>query len=556
MLNKLYQRRRFLQNTALFSTGLITSLVHPRPTSAGIVENEKVQYDYVVIGAGSAGSVVANRLTENPATRVLLLEAGNPDTKPAIQVPVEWPTLLGTEVDWAYFTEEEPYLNKRKIFHPRGKVLGGSSSINAMIYIRGNCHDYDHWQELGNPGWSYHDVLPYFKKSEDQQRGISLFHGVNGPLGISDPAAPSPVSQRFVEAAISRDYESNPDFNGIQQSGAGLYQRTIQDGKRESTAIAFLRPIFNRTNLTIKTGALVSRILFEKTRTVGVAYIQNGTEYQVRVSQEVILSAGTFDSPQLLMLSGIGPAEHLRALNIPVVIDLPGVGQNLQDHPMVSVAYQSLQELPLAPSSNLGEAGLFVRSNLSLDAAPNIQLTLAPILFVNPAFAREGAAFTILVINNHPQSRGSVSLHSSNPKEPPLIRANYLQNKSDLKILVKGIKIARQIAHSSRLNEFRGEEIAPGTEVSNTKAIQAYIRQACDTVNHPVGTCKMGKDPMAVVDSQLRVWGIDGLRVVDASIMPLITTGNTNAPTIMIGEKAADMIKAAQSVSQKRVLPS
>lgn len=539
MLDKPYDRRRFLQNAALFSTGLGTSLTHARFASARSRKHGMDQYDYIVIGAGSAGSVVANRLTKDPETRVLLLEAGSPDTKPEIQVPSAWPTLLGSEVDWAYFTEGEPYLNNRKIFSPRGKVLGGTSSINAMIYIRGNSRDYNSWQALGNQGWSYEDVLPYFKKSENQQRGASLFHGVDGLLFITDPLSPSPVSQRFVEAAIAQGYEQNSDFNGVQQSGAGLYQLTVKDGLRQSTAVAFLRPIFERPNLTIQTGALVTRLLFEGKRTVGVAYVQNGTEYQVRVNSEVILSAGAFDSPKLLMLSGIGPAEHLRALGIPVVVDLPGVGQNLQDHPVAAVAYQSTQDLSLVPSSNIGEAGLFLHTKKSLDAAPNMQF----IFSVNPGSAREGPAFSILSNITHPQSRGSVRLRSSSPFDPPLIRVNYLQNEAEMQVMVEGLKISRQLAHSDVFNEFRGEEIAPGTEVSSDKAIRDYIRETCDSVYHPVGTCKMGIDQMAVVDPELNVRGIEGLRVVDASIMPTITTGNTNAPTIMIGEKAADLMK-------------
>ncbi|WP_127083049.1 GMC family oxidoreductase [Dulcicalothrix desertica] len=503
-------------------------------------------YDYIVIGAGSAGSVVANRLTEDPNTRVLLLEAGGPDTKPEIQVPSAWPTLLGSEVDWAYFTLREPYLNNRKTFSSRGKVLGGSSSINGMIYIRGNERDYNSWQALGNQGWSYQDVLPYFKKSENQQRGASLFHGVDGLLNITDPLSPATVSQRFVEAAIAQGYEQNSDFNGVQQEGTGLYQVTVKDGKRQSTAVAFLRPIFERPNLTIQTGALVTRLLFEGKRTVGVAYVQNGTEYQVRVNSEVILSAGAFDSPKLLMLSGIGPADHLQASGIPVVVDLPGVGQNLQDHPLAVVGYQSTQDQPLAPSSNGGEAGLFLRTNNNLDAAPNLQFTFVPILFVDPAFAREGPGFTITYYVTHPQSRGSVRLRSSSPFDPPLIRVNYLQNESDMQLMVEGLKISRQLIHSGVFNEFRGEEIAPRSEVSSDKAIRDYIRQTCNTAWHPVGTCKMGIDRMAVVDPQLKVRGIEGLRVVDASIMPTITTGNTNAPAIMIGEKGADLIKAAK----------
>jgi len=509
------------------------------------------QYDYVVIGAGSAGSVVANRLTEDSETTVLLLEAGGPDTKPEIHLPMAWPKLFGTEVDWAYFTEEEPHLFNRIIFLPRGKVLGGSSSINAMIYIRGNSHNYDRWEESGNPGWSYQDVLPYFKKSENQQHGASEFHGVSGPLVVTDPLASHPISQRLIEAAVAMGYGRNPDFNGAQQEGAGLYQLTVKDGKRQSTAVAFLLPILERPNLMTTTGALVTRLLFEGTCTVGVAYVHNGTEHQVRVNKEVILSAGAFDSPKLLMLSGIGRAEHLRALGIPVVVDLPGVGQNLQDHVLVSVGYQATQELQIAPTSNIAEAGMFLHTERSLDAAPDLQFLFVPLLFVNPAFARSGPGFTFIASHTHCHSRGSVSLRSASFNDPPLIQANYLQSESDMQVLVEGIKIARKLAYSGAFDEFLGEEVAPGALVSSDKALRAYIRQACDTNWHPVGTCKMGADRLAVVDSQLRVHGVHGLRVVDASVMPTITTGNTNAPTIMLGEKAADLIKAAGRISHQ-----
>ncbi|ARV57531.1 choline dehydrogenase [Nostocales cyanobacterium HT-58-2] len=506
------------------------------------------QYDYVVIGAGSAGCVLANRLTEDSETTVLLLEAGGPDTKPEIHIPLAFPKLVRSEIDWAYFTEEEPHLNGRKIFHPRGKVLGGCSSINAMVYIRGNRHDYDRWQELGNPGWGYQDVLPYFKKFENQQRGASQFHGVDGPLSVSDPVSPNVVSHRFIEAAVAMGYERNLDFNGLQQEGAGLYQLTYKDGKRQSTAVAFLHPILHRPNLTTQTGALVTRLLFEGTRTVGVEYLHNGTMHQVRVNQEVILSAGAIVSPKLLMLSGIGQAEHLQSLGIPVVVDLPGVGQNLQDHLAIYVGYLATQDIQPTLTSNIAEAGLFLHTSKNLDAAPDLQFHFASILWVQREFARSGPGFTFAPCLTHPQSRGNLSLRSSSPNDPPIIQMNYLQSESDIQVLVEAIKISRQLAYSGAFDEFLGEEVAPGAGVTSDEAIQAYIRQGCDTVYHPVGTCKMGTDPLAVVDSQLRVHGVDGLRVVDASIMPTITTGNTNAPTIMIGEKAADMIKAVQSV--------
>ncbi|MCP6762155.1 MAG: GMC family oxidoreductase N-terminal domain-containing protein [Fischerella sp. CENA71] len=513
-----------------------------------------IEYDYIVIGAGSAGCVVANRLTEDPETTVLLLEAGGPDTKPEIHVPVEFPNLIGSEIDWAYFTEPEPHLNGRKLFSPRGKVLGGTSSINAMVYMRGNRRDYDHWQALGNPGWSYEDVLPYFKKSENQQRGANEFHSVGGLLSVTDPVAPSVVSERLIEAAVAMGYKHNPDFNGADQLGVGLPQVNIKDGKRHSTAAAFLVPILHRPNLTVTTGAIATRLLFEGTRTVGVEYLHNGTLHQVRVNQEVILSAGAFDSPKLLMLSGIGNAEHLRSLNIPVVVDLPGVGQNLQDHPQVHVAYQATQDIKIAPTCNIAEATLFVNTENPSSLVPNLQFHFGPVIWVQPEFARSGPGFTFAPSITHPHSRGSVSLRSSSALDAPVIRMNFLESEADMQVLIEGIKIARQLAHASAFDEFRGEEVAPGADATSDEAIRDYIRKGCDTDYHIVGTCKMGIDLNSVVDPELRVHGVEGLRVVDASIMPSITTGNTNAPTIMIGEKAADLIKAAGRVPQQATL--
>jgi choline dehydrogenase len=502
-------------------------------------------YDYIVIGAGSAGCVVANRLTEDSDTKVLLLEAGNPDTKPEIQIPAECVNLLGTEVDWGYFSEPEPYLNNRKIFCSRGKVLGGSSSINFMFYIRGNGHDYDHWQSLGNPGWSYQDVLPYFKKSEHSSRGASEYHGVDGELSVTDPISPNVASKRFIDACIAMGYDYNTDFNGTQQEGAGLYQLTVKDGKRHSAAAAFLVPILQRPNLTVTTGALVTRLLFEGTRTVGVEYLHEGTLHQVRVDREVILSAGAFDSPKLLMLSGIGDAKHLQAMGIPVVVDLPGVGQNLQDHILVPVAYQATGDLHPANTSSIAEAGLFLHSEWNSEVAPDLRFYFGPNLFVPPGYARPDWAFTGAISLTHLQNIGSVKLRSLDPKDAPMFRMNYLQSEADVQKLVFAIKLMRQLLHTSFFDEFRGAEIAPGADVVSDEAIVAYIRNNCGTEWHPVGTCKMGTDPMAVVNPELQVYGVEGLRVVDASIMPTIVTGNTNAPTIMIGEKAADFIKAS-----------
>jgi choline dehydrogenase len=504
-------------------------------------------YDYIVIGAGSAGCVVANRLTEDSNTTVLLLEAGNPDTKPEIQIPSECISLLGSEVDWAYFSKPEPYLNDRKMLCSRGKVLGGSSSINFMMYIRGNPHDYDHWQALGNPGWSYQDVLPYFKKSEHQQRGASEYHGVNGELSITDIKPAAVVSQRFIDAAVAIGHDYNPDFNGAQQEGAGPYQLTVKDGKRHSTAAAFLLPILQRPNLTTMTGALVTRLLFEGTCAVGVEYLQEGTLHQIQVNQEVILSAGAFDSPKLLMLSGIGDAEYLQAIGIPVVADLPGVGQNLQDHVLVTIVQEATQAVQPASTSNGIEAGLFLHSGQNLDVAPDLQCFFGPIQFLSPGYVPAVYGFTGAVSLTRLQNRGSVRLNSLDPKDAPMLQMNYLQSQADVQKLVVGIKLIRQLFETSAFDRFRGQEIAPGANVQSDEAISAYIRDTCSTVWHPVGTCKMGTDSMAVVDPELRVHGIEGLWVVDASIMPSITTGNTNAPTIMIGEKAADFIKASRT---------
>ncbi len=511
-------------------------------------------YDYIVIGAGSAGCVVANRLTADPMTTVLLLEAGNPDTKPEIQVPLECTHLLGSDVDWGYFSEPEPYLNDRealppkagrKIFCSRGKVLGGSSSINFLLYTRGNHRDYDHWQSLGNPGWSYQDVLPYFKKSENQQRGYSEYHGVDGELSVTDVISPAVASQRFIDAAIALGYPHNPDFNGMQQEGAGHFQMTIKDGKRHSAAAAFLLPILHRPNLTTITGALVTRLLFESNRTVGVEYVHEGIHHQARVSSEVILSAGAFDSPKLL-LSGIGDAAQLQAMEIPIVVDLPGVGQNLQDHILVPIVHRATQDLHTASTSDgIAEAGLFIHSEDNLDAAPDLELLFGPILLSPPSAPISSLGFTGIVALTHPHNIGSVSLRSCDPKDAPIIRLNYLQSQSDVQKLIAGIKLMRQLFRTPAFDEFRGAEMAPSADIQSDEEIETYIRENCSTVFHPIGTCKMGTDSMAVVDPELRVHGVEGLRIVDASIMPTLITGHTNAPTIMIGEKAADLIKAA-----------
>jgi choline dehydrogenase len=518
-------------------------------------------YDYVIVGAGSAGCVLANRLTEDPQTTVLLLEAGVPDDMQEIHIPVAFGKLFKTPLDWAYTTEEEPHLDHRTLYWPRGKMLGGSSSINAMIYIRGNRADYDHWRDLGNEGWGYDEVLPYFKKAENQERGASAYHGVGGPLNVMDRRYTNPLSLAFIEAGAELGYPHNNDFNGATQEGFGNYQVTQKQGRRHSASVGYLHPALSRPNLTVETQALATKILFEGTRAVGVAYLKDGTQQEARVKKEVILSGGAINSPQVLLLSGVGPADHLRAMGIGVVADVPGVGQHLQDHPAAMVCYACTQPITLASAetaenlneyvehqrgpltSNVGETGAFLK--IAPEAPePDLQYHFAPVYYINHGFTvPEGHGFTIGPTLVRPQSSGHLELRSTDPTVYPAITANYLASEEDMRVLVEGVKLARRLGQSHAFDAFRGEEALPGPQVASDEEIAAFIRATAETLYHPVGTCKMGRDAQAVVDDQLRVHGIQGLRVIDASIMPTIVNGNTNAPTIMIAEKAADLLK-------------
>lgn len=525
-------------------------------------------YDYIIVGAGSAGCALANRLTEDSTTTVLLLEAGGPDDIQEIHIPIAFSRLFKSPIDWAYETEEQPHLHNRRMYWPRGKVLGGSSSINAMVYIRGNRRDYDHWRALGNEGWSYADVLPYFKQAENEERGASEYHGTGGPLNVADLRTLNPLSQAFVEAGIEAGIPLTNDFNGPEQEGVGFYQVTQKQGMRHSAAVGYVHPIMNRPNLTLQTDALATSIIFNGSRAVGVTYVQNGEKREATANKEVIISGGAINSPQLLLLSGIGPADQLKALGIPVVTDLPGVGQNLQDHPAIVVLYASTQPITLNHAesaenlqnfvenhmgpltSNVAEAGAFVRTQANLPM-PDIQYHFTPVYYLNHNFTvPEGDGYTIAPCVLHPKSRGYIALRSSNPEEAPIIQPNYFAEKEDMQALIEGVKIARKIGEARAFSPFRDVETYPGPSVQSDDEIAAYIRKHVETLYHPVGTCKMGNDSMAVVDAHLRVRGVDGLRVVDASIMPTVVGGNTNAPTIMIAEKAADLIKGAASILQ------
>lgn len=518
-------------------------------------------YDYIIIGAGSAGCVLANRLSEKHT--VLLLEAGGPDKKQEISIPAAFSKLFKSEVDWAYETEPQAKMNNRNLFWPRGKMLGGSSSINAMIYQRGHPSDYDGWARLGNEEWGWQDVLPYFKKAQNQERGASATHGKGGPLNVTDLRDPNVLTSAFVKAAQEAGFAHNNDFNDGNQEGFGQYQVTQKKGTRHSAATAYLKPALKRKTLSAETQAQATRLLFDGQRCTGVEYVQNGATKTANANKEVILSGGAINSPQLLMLSGIGDPAHLGEFGIDVVMALPGVGQNLQDHLATMPTWYVTQKVSLAGAeslgnvakfllrkkglltSNVGEAGGFIKLDPA-SAAPELQFHFAPVFFIRHGFdSPQEHGMTIGPTLVKVESKGSITLKSADPFAYPSIQPNYLSAEADMDILVEGVKIARKIANQPALKPFLGAEYTPGGTVQTDAEIREFVRNFTQSLYHPVGTCKMGVDPMAVVNPELKVHGVTGLRVVDASIMPVIVNANTNAPTIMIAEKAADMILAS-----------
>jgi choline dehydrogenase len=525
-----------------------------------------VNYDYVIIGAGSAGCVLAHRLSAHPGKRVLLLEAGGSDWNPLIHMPAGIARLAkNRRLNWNYDTEPEPALQQRRLWWPRGKTLGGSSSINAMCYVRGVPADYDAWaQATGDARWSWSQVLPWFLHSEDNARGANTLHASGGLLGVSDLRYHNPLSAALIEAGASAGWGYNTDFNGPDQAGFGFYQVTQRNGARCSTAVAFLRPARSRTNLHVRTRAHVERVLIERGRAVGVQVRGRGGSETVH-GGEIIVAAGAINSPQILMLSGIGPADDLREQGVASMLDLPGVGAGLQDHLDIctligctqDITYDHLNELAAGwrylrhrdgpGSSNVAESGGFVRSRLATDARCDIQFHFVPALLDDHGRHRlPGTGYTLHACYLHPRSRGHLRLRSADPAKPIAIHAGYLSDPDghDLARMIEAAKLSREILAQPAFDPYRGRPVFPESDPQNDREWATFIRRKAETIYHPVGTCRMGRDEHAVVDSELRVRGIAGLRVVDASVMPTLPSGNTNAPTIMIAERAAALMLA------------
>jgi choline dehydrogenase len=523
------------------------------------------RYDYIVVGAGSAGCVLANRLSADPSARVLLLEAGPRDSSPWIHIPVGYyKGIANPAIGWGYETDPVPESNNRRISWPRGKVLGGSSSINGLIYIRGQAEDFDHWRQLGNSGWDWDSVKPYFIRSEGRERGADEFHGADGPLGVSDVHRHE-LCDAYIEAATQAGIPYNDDFNGARQEGVGYFQLTTRRGRRSSTAVSYLKPVRKRSNLRVETGALATKIAFEGRRASGISYLQNGEARTAAVGRELVLSGGAINSPQLLQLSGVGPGALLQRFGIQVVADVPGIGSSLQDHYQARNVYECTRRLsvndevrsplhkvaaalrwalfrtgPLAIGA--GHVGLFARTRPELET-PDVQFHFIRFSADGPGGKlHDYSGFTVSVCQLRPESRGSIHIRSADPQEPPAIQPNYLNTPGDRNTMVAGMQLARKIIEIPAMKSYVRREVLPGPDVNSDEEMLAYIRDFGSTIFHPTSTCRMGQDDTAVVDERLRVRGLEALRVADASVMPTVVSGNTNATCVMIGEKAADLI--------------
>jgi len=524
-------------------------------------------FDYIIVGAGSAGCVLANRLTESGQYKVLLLEAGGEDRNPWIHIPIGYAKhFVNPKINWLYETAPGEEWVKRPVMQPRGKVVGGSSSINGMIYIRGQHEDYDHWRQLGNIGWSYEDVLPYFRKAENRETGADEFHGVGGPLHVSDPHEKHPICEAFLAAADNAGYPKNRDFNGAAQEGFGYYQWTIRNGRRHSAAIGYLNPARKRPNLAVATNAHATRLLFEGKRAVGVEYRQGSTVKSARASGEMLVTGGAYNSPQLLQLSGVGPADLLKSFGIEPIANMRGVGAGLRDHFNAPIMYRVNQAITgneianhysrritaglnyvMARGGMLASAvsmcGGFIRTDPATHASPDIQVLL--MLFSTDRAGPTAHPFPGITVTTtllRPESKGYVNIVSPDPFVAPEIQPNYLSDPKDRMSLVGGVKAMRKVMTDPVIAGYLVSEYAPGVDVVTDEQIIEFLREKGRTSFHPVSTCRMGTDPTAVVDTRLRVYGFEKLRVIDASIMPSIPSGNTNAPTIMVAEKGADMI--------------